>query len=388
MSVHSIQYLVDAQRPPDRKRSVVMKFKRIVTAILSLVMVAALSVPAFAYELKSFSDVPTSFWAHDAIMDMVSRGMFAGTKDPDANGVGKFNPKGTMTRAQFITVITRYLYKDELATMPIQQGQVWYMNNYLIAVEKGLIKKSDFSMDISVMSAPMNREEMAYVLVRAMDILGESAGSTISNSRIPDYNSIGTAYRSHVKIAYTKGLIVGTDAKGTFNPKGTLNRAQAATVIYRLIAPETRQPVDPNISITPTPSDTPTTAAQTWVEGQAHGMPKVGDTVIKADGTKVVIKRGIGNVLGAGQGVDIWSGYKQAGNIVFGYNNGTDGPNDTTALVKDLIVGEMHTCREWSLISQATDPDGKYIGDYDGEVMNTWWKWSSDMGLWIWMGGC
>ena len=366
-----------------------MKFKRFVTAILSLVMVAALSVLAFASgtKAKSFSDVPASHWAHDAIMDMVSRGMFDGTTTPDKNGVGTFAPNSPMTRAAFIAVITRYLYPNELASMPTKQGDPWYANNYTIAVKKGLLSKYDFSMDAKVMNGGMLREEMAYVLARAMDILGESAGSTISNSRIPDYNSIGTAYRSHVKIAYTKGLIVGTDAKGTFNPKGTLNRAQAATVIYRLIAPETRQPVDPNISVTPTPSDTPTTAAQTWVEGQAHGMPKVGDTVIKADGTKVVIKRGIGNVLGAGQGVDIWSGYKQAGNIVSGYSNGVDAYNDTSSLFKDSVVGEMHTRNEWSLIAYATNPDGRYIGEYDGEVMNTWWKWSSDMGLWIWQAG-
>ena len=361
--------------------------RRVFSGMMAIALAMALSIPAFAYELKSFSDVPTSHWAHDAIMDMVGRGMFDGTTTPDKNGVGTFAPNSPMTRAAFIAVITRYLYNDELQAMPTKQGDPWYANNYTIAVKKGLLSKYDFSMDAKVMNGGMLREEMAYVLARAMEVMGESTGATVLNSRIPDYDKIGTAYRSHVKIVYTKGLIVGTDGIGTFNPKGTLNRDQAATAIYRLIVPEARKPVDPNASVTPTPSDTPTTAAQTWVEGQAHGMPKVGDTVIKADGTKVVIKRGIGNVLGAGQGVDIWSGYKQKGNIVTGYNNGTDGPNDTTSLFKDSVVGEMHTRREWSLISQATDPDGKYIGEYDGEVMNTWWKWSSDMGLWIWQAG-
>ena len=146
--------------------------QRIFSGILVIALAITLSVPALATDLKSFSDVPTTFWAHDAIMDMVSRGMFAGTKAPDANGVGEFNPNGTMTRAQFITVITRYLYADKLAGMAKAEGDPWYANNYIVAVQEGLIKKSDFSMDAKVMNVGMSREEMAYVLVRAMEVMG------------------------------------------------------------------------------------------------------------------------------------------------------------------------------------------------------------------------
>ena len=89
-----------------------MKFKRFVTAILSLVMVAGLSVPAFAYELKSFSDVAEDHWAYKAIMRSVELGLIAGTKAPDANGVGEFNPNANMTRAQFIVVTMRAVAPD------------------------------------------------------------------------------------------------------------------------------------------------------------------------------------------------------------------------------------------------------------------------------------
>ena len=120
--------------------------QRIFSGILVIALAITLSVPALATDLKSFSDLRTTFWAHDAIMDKVSRGMFAGTKAPDANGVGEFNPNGTTTRAQFITVITRYLYADKLAGMAKAEGDPWYANNYIVAVQEGLIKKSDFSI--------------------------------------------------------------------------------------------------------------------------------------------------------------------------------------------------------------------------------------------------
>ena len=57
----------------------------------------------------------------------------------------------------------------------------------------------------------------------------------MASSKIPDYNKISTQYKDSVVKAYSMGLIAGTDSKGTFNPYGTLNRAQASTVIYRLI---------------------------------------------------------------------------------------------------------------------------------------------------------
>ena len=372
--------------------------RHIFSGILVIALAITLSVPALATDLKSFSDVPSDFWAHDAIMDMVSRGMFAGTKAPDANGVGEFNPNGTMTRAQFITVITRYLYADKLAGMAKAEGDPWYANNYIVAVQEGLIKKSDFSMDGSVMNQGMSREEMAYVLVRAMEVMGESSGSTVSNSRIPDYNKIGTAYRSHVKIAYTKGLIVGTDAAGTFNPKGTLNRAQAATVIYRLIAPETRKPVDPNGGgITVSPDDGvnkgQVATGTTWVEGEKHDYTavKAGATVVRADGTKVVLKETkVGNIyiLGYGQGVDFVTGTVRNGNVrtadkLGGAWSGFNG-NDLTAFKKDPISGEVHTEFEWDVISLETVPHRK--GSYDGEKANTYFEWDSAIEEWLWTG--
>ena len=42
--------------------------QRIFSGILVIALAITLSVPALATDLKSFSDVPTTFWAHDAIM--------------------------------------------------------------------------------------------------------------------------------------------------------------------------------------------------------------------------------------------------------------------------------------------------------------------------------
>ena len=117
-----------------------------------------------------------------------------------------------------------------------------------------------------------------------MDKLGEDKGILISTSRIPDYNSIGTYYRNYVQIAYSKGFIAGVDNAGTFNPMGTLNRAQAATVLYRLVEPSTRADIDLSTPVVKEEIQQ-STGTQTFREGEKHNKPQAGDVVIRKDGT-------------------------------------------------------------------------------------------------------
>ena len=88
---------------------------------MAAVMVASMTVPVMAdYKVSFngssavvsqvenrtkliFTDVPSSHWAYKPIMNMVNKGIIAGTTTP-VNGVGTFSPDSPMTRAQFITV--------------------------------------------------------------------------------------------------------------------------------------------------------------------------------------------------------------------------------------------------------------------------------------------
>ena len=205
--------------------------KKALSLFLALTLSLALAVPAFAAQPKSFRDVPGNHWAHDAIMDMVSMGLLAGTTSPDANGVADFNPDGAMNRSHFVMVIARYLYGEELAAMP--KAATWYGNAYTLLLNKGILKKTDF--ENGNLEVAMSRQEMAYVLAKAADAQNKAPDSLVATSKIPDYNSISSSYKDSVVKTYSMGLIAGTDNKGTFNPYGTLNRAQASTVIYRLV---------------------------------------------------------------------------------------------------------------------------------------------------------
>lgn len=80
---------------------------------------------AASVAVSSFSDVPSSHWAYKNIMAMTSKGLFSGTTTP-INGVGTFAPDKTMTRAEFVTVVMRAMYADELNAMPkVGAGEAW-----------------------------------------------------------------------------------------------------------------------------------------------------------------------------------------------------------------------------------------------------------------------
>ena len=196
----------------------------------------AVDTPAAAPALKSFSDVSASRWSHDAIMEMVDLGMFSGTTTPDKNGIARFDPTGTMTRAQFITVVAKYLYGDELSG--IADYGSWYAKYFDTAVKHGLIQTNEFNLN--TLNAPITREEMALIAVRVTKAQGETIPTLVGTDRIADYAAIGSYYKDSVRQAFSMGLISGYDDKGTFGPKDTLTREQGAMVAYKLVAPESR----------------------------------------------------------------------------------------------------------------------------------------------------
>lgn len=189
-------------------------------------------------KLLYFKDVPASHWAHDAVMDMVKIKLFKGTTEPDANGAALFSPDKTMTYAEFITVITRHVcpaYVEEYMYLSLYHN--WYIPYCKAAVEAGISDDSGYEQPMY--TQPVTREHMAKLLVRACNKSGEKLGAD-KYTAFPDYDKVSPEYKDYVAIAYAEGLLCGIDNAGTFDPQGTLTRAQAATVLYRLVDPSTR----------------------------------------------------------------------------------------------------------------------------------------------------
>ncbi len=192
-----------------------------------------------------FSDVLSNYWAYDAIMEMTKIGLFKGTTSP-VNGVGTFDPNSIMTRAEFLTVVTRYMFPEEVAKKEgnvVSKYNLWYYPYWLVAVEQGIIKNTDFESVYDI-GKPISRQEMSYIMANVLKKLDAVPEGRVATSKIADYKEVYSKYKESVLICYSAGIIYGVDWKGTFAPKDYVTRAQGATVLYRLITPEARRVVE------------------------------------------------------------------------------------------------------------------------------------------------
>ncbi len=190
-------------------------------------------------KLLYFRDVPSGHWAHDAVMDMVKIKLFNGTTEPDEKGAALFEPDRKMTYAQFIAVVTRYIcpdYVEKYMYLAAYDGW-WYKPYCSAAVEAGISDESGYDQEMYTL--PVTRERMAKILVKACNKSGEGLGDK-KYTDFPDYDKVSPEYRDYVAVAYAEGLLCGVNDAGKFDPKGTLTRAQAATVLYRLVDPSAR----------------------------------------------------------------------------------------------------------------------------------------------------
>ena len=146
-----------------------------------------------------------------------------------------FKPNGNITVAELVTIAVniRRIYAAETAALVM--GNPWYQVYVDYALASGILSAGDFKA--SDYSRSATRGEMAYVFSRCLPA-GEYAGLNTVKA-LPDVKS-ATPYREHIIKLYEAGIISGNDDAGTFFPNSNMTRAEAATVVSRIILPSTR----------------------------------------------------------------------------------------------------------------------------------------------------
>lgn len=256
--------------------------KRMISLILSLTLLLSLSVSAFAAAptvQPHFTDVPTTHWAYANIERAYSDGVMAGTGGNAAKYTGVFSPSGTLTEAQFVTILTRGFFPTELeaAKKSVGSNAKWYAAAEKVAEDKHLLTFVQGKMD-----KPITRYDMAAIIANVMDAK-EFAGRPNFNtvqatfSKIADINSIPDSYQTSVAAVFAMGIITGTDSKGTFSGSSYMNRAQAAVVYGRMKDAflNYNGSSNPATPTTPTEPSTPSTPAggESSVVGTVSSSP-------------------------------------------------------------------------------------------------------------------
>jgi|GEM_PF-1297972 len=165
-------------------------------------------------------------WAESVIKQAVAKGLIAGY--PDAT----FQPDRPITREEFVTILMRGL-KPSGSGAPLSFADAakispWAEEAVRQALQAGIL--SGYSDHTLRADAGLTRVEMAAMIARVMG--SESAGAAVIG--FTDEGAIPVWGRAAVAAVQEKGLMIG-GANGRFNPDRQATRAEALTVIIRLL---------------------------------------------------------------------------------------------------------------------------------------------------------
>ena len=205
--------------------------KRILATFLSAVTLISCSSALAA----DYSDVNQSAWYASYVNKISELNAFSGYED------GTFRPDNQITQEEFIKtvvcLICGELNESNAPTVKNTWNSKWsswaipYLDK---AFELGLITEQDTMFKLA--GIPCNRGEMAKVITRAVEYLKEDSVADTSTyiTKLKDYNRMKEEYKPYVLQAYAKGILSGYD-DGTFRDDGLLTRAEASSVLVRLI---------------------------------------------------------------------------------------------------------------------------------------------------------
>ncbi|WP_366923763.1 S8 family serine peptidase [Metallumcola ferriviriculae] len=203
------------------------KFFAIIVIVFSL-----LSFLEPAAAVDTFSDI-RGHWGEKAVLLGQSRGVISGYPD------GSFQPERPVTRAEFIRMLVTALglsyQRPAVAQAYSEFSDVeynhWAKSDIIIGRESGLAK--GYSSDKFAPSSVIRRQEMAALLVRALRYAGKTDIDQVPLN-FTDRDSIAPWAGEYVAMAVGSGLMNGYP-DGSFKPDYRATRAEAATMLYRLL---------------------------------------------------------------------------------------------------------------------------------------------------------
>lgn len=186
-------------------------------------------------KLPSFSDVSQKDWYALWVDVAYNVGLVSGV------GNNRFNPNGTITVAEALqlaaTIESRY--RDDSFHTSAQTGPNWYTGAVNYCIASGVIRSGQFSQ--KDYTRAITRLEMAQIFAATSPVQDMPTLNNASRvcASIPDVKS-GSTGADSVYALYEKGILSGVDSSLTFNPGGTMTRAEAAALAARIARAEQR----------------------------------------------------------------------------------------------------------------------------------------------------
>ena len=181
-----------------------------------------------------FTDIPGHKWYTDAVAFCYWKGCMTGT------GEYTFNPKGSLTRAMIVTILSKIDGADLSGYTGSHFSDVdpgkWYAKAVEWAYQNGYT--SGTSEGIFSPNKPLNRQTLATFLYSYTNLkygaLEEDGWAELSD--YPDGDRVSGWAATAMRWAISNNLISGTtgaDGQLYLNPKGTASRAQVAVIVMK-----------------------------------------------------------------------------------------------------------------------------------------------------------
>lgn len=221
------------------RKAVIMKRKALLSRMTSLVLallIAVSAAPAAAAagggmgnfkkvrDFPGFSDVGPGAWYANDVRKAYELDLING------KGNGKFDPTGTLTVAEAITMGAR-VHAIYFGNSLTPGGSPWYANAVNYAIQAGIIKEGEYT-DYTAMATRADLANLFY---------------SLPATEFPRINRIGfisdispdTDYFHFIYLLYGAGVLTGSET-GAFQPNNPVTRAEAAAIINRAVLPESR----------------------------------------------------------------------------------------------------------------------------------------------------
>lgn len=211
--------------------------KRIIAASLTLALLMGTAVPALGAR-TGFSDVPTGYWAGEAIREMAGKGVITGYQN------GAFRPGQSVTNAQMAVILARAFYPEEAKAYE-EQGfgspAPWYWASAAALRDHGVLQGTAMGEDegwpnLKCGGASVTRYETAqlvYNIMRDYEQTGSSVERDMVRFQVRDWDAIPEKYRDAVTSCHVLNVLRGGE-DGMFLGESPVTRAQSCVVLQRL----------------------------------------------------------------------------------------------------------------------------------------------------------
>lgn len=177
---------------------------------------------------EGFTDVPASHWANPYVTELAKKDIISGYDD------NTFKPNNSVTREEFVKMIVGAsgLYKaDAQCEFGDVPADAWFYQYIASAYANEIVSGvTDTAFGVG---SKITRQDVAVIAARIIKRFNSDATAP-SETTLTDIDTVSDYAVESVKLLNGMGIINGYD-DGSFMPKNTLTRAEAATIICKLI---------------------------------------------------------------------------------------------------------------------------------------------------------